>query len=454
MLVTLKQIRVGGKSREMAQDNHLVMLAWQDLVGITRLRSVPTTVLADRMEYGLGWAVAGDAIHPFSDIVDNPWGPMVEVRQVPDPSAEILVDYGSDAPPLHFFICDALNPDGSPWDCCPRAFLKSALDDFTAETGLRFLSTFEQEFALTEIAPLPGPSFAMESMRLAAPFADLAIKSLLQAGVDLEALEPEYGISQYEVSTAPRLGIAGADQALATREVLRDVARQLGMRASFTPKPNPDSVGNGVHMHFSFVDDAGNPAAFDPDRPGEVSELAGQFVAGVIRHLPALTALTAPGPISYYRLRPHSWSCAYTAFGVQNREAAIRVCPSPQRDPAKRGAAFNLEYRAADGLANIYLVLGAIIRAGLEGIRQQLPQPPFVEGEPDDLSAGEREKLGLKRLPDSLDAALAAFADDGTVQSWFSDDFRTVYTNLKRFEADLAAKTEPAALCEQYGLVY
>lgn len=438
----------------MAQDNHLVMFAWQDLIGITRVRSVPSAVLADRMEYGLGWAVAGHAIHPFSDIVDNPWGSMVEVRQVPDPATEVFVDHGSDTPPLHFFICDALNPDGSPWDCCPRAFLKSALDDFTAQTGLRFLSAFEHEFSLTEITPRPGPSFAMESMRLAAPFTAMAIESLRQAGVDLEAIEPEYGVSQYEVSTAPRFGVAGADQALVTREVLRDTARQLGLRASFTPKPDPDAVGNGVHMHFSFVDEAGDPAAFDPSRPGEVAEVAGQFVAGVLRHLPALTALTAPGPISYYRLRPHSWSCAYTAFGVQNREAAIRVCPSPQRDPAKRGAAFNLEFRAADGLANLYLLTGAIVRAGLEGIRRRLPQPPFVEGEPDDLSAGEREKLGLRRLPDSLDAALAAFAADDTVQSWFSDDFRTVYSNLKRFEAEHAAKTDPADLCAQYRLVY
>ncbi len=443
-----------GKKHYMAHDNHLVMFAWQDLVGITRVRSMPTAVLADRMEYGLGWAVASHAIHPFAGIVDNPWGPMVEVRQVPDPSAEVFVDRGPDTPPLHFFIRDAINTDGSPWDCCPRAFLKSALDDFSAETGLRFVSAFEQEFSLTQIAPRPGPSFAMESMLLAAPFAGLAIESLRRAGVDLEALEPEYGISQYEVSTAPRVGLAGADQALVTREVLRETARQLGMRASFTPIPDSDSVGNGVHMHFSFVDEAGNPAAFDPARPGEVAEVAGQFVAGVIRHLPALTALTAPGPISYYRLRPHNWSCGYTAFGVQNREAAIRVCPSPQRDPAKRGAAFNFEYRAADGLANLYLLVGAIVRAGLEGIRQEWPQPPFVEGEPDDLSAEKREKLGVRRLPDSLDAALAAFAADNTVQTWFSDDFRIVYTNLKRFEVELAAKSEPAALCEKYRLVY
>lgn len=438
----------------MAHDNHLVMLAWQDFVGITRVRSMPKAVLADRMEYGLGWAVAGHAIHPFADIVDNPWGPMVEVRQVPDPSTEVFVDRGADTPPMHFFICDAINPDGSPWDCCPRAFLKSALDDFFAETGLRFLSAFEHEFSLSEITPRPGSSFTMESMLLAAPFADLAISSLRQAGVDLEALEPEYGVSQYEVSTAPRLGVASADQALVTREVLRETARQLGMHASFTPKPHPDAVGNGVHMHFSFVDEAGNPAAFDPARPGEVAEVAGQFAAGILRHLPALTALTAPGPVSYYRLRPHSWSCAYTAFGVQNREAAIRVCPSPQRDPGKRGAAFNLEFRAADGLANFYLLIGAIVRAGLEGIREQLPQPPFVEGEPDELSPEQREKLGLRRLPDSLDAALAAFAADDTVQSWFSDDFRTVYTNLKRYEADLVGTTEPAALCEQYRLAY
>ena len=108
-----------------------------------RCRGVPLAELDRRMEHGLGWAVAGQAQSPFPDLAPNPWGPMMEVRQVPIASTKTRIDIWDDAPPFHFYLCDSQVSGGKNWDCCTRGFLKSALEDFKSETGLDFVAAFE-----------------------------------------------------------------------------------------------------------------------------------------------------------------------------------------------------------------------------------------------------------------------------------------------------------------------
>jgi glutamine synthetase len=170
--------------------------------------------------------------------------------------------------------------------------------------------------------------------------------------------------------------------------------------------------------------------------------------------LPALTAFTAPSPISYLRLQPHHWSSSYTWFGDRDREASLRICPVNRvgaSDPAK---AFNIEYRPADATACPHLALGVMIRAGLEGMRQKLPAPPLFSGDPDLLSAGERAALGLKRLPQSLAEALETLAADKTVCSWFAPVALETYTGMKRMELKLAGDALDDALCRRYAEIY
>jgi glutamine synthetase len=119
----------------------------------------------------------------------------------------------------------------------------------------------------------------------------------------------------------------------------------------------------------------------------------------------ALTAVSAPTPASYLRLGPGHWSCGYAAFGVQNREAALRVCPAPGRDPEMAAAATNLELRTPDGTCNPYLLVGALALAGLEGIRADLPLPALIDRDPHALSAAERAELNVQPLPSNLSAA-------------------------------------------------
>ena len=140
------------------RDDGIVMLAWSDYVGITRCRAVPARQYAQCLESGLGWAVASQALTPFADLAPNPWGPMLEVRQVPDRSSRVTVDIWPDVPALDFVMCDSRTPDGELWDCCARGFLRKALDDLRAEAGVDLLAAFEHEFSLVPRSGVAPPS--------------------------------------------------------------------------------------------------------------------------------------------------------------------------------------------------------------------------------------------------------------------------------------------------------
>ena len=241
-----------------------------DLSGLNRGRSVPASELESRLEGGVGWVPADQALTPFGPIAEpNPWGSTGDLRLLPDAATEARVDLWDEVSPLHFFLCDAANTDGSPWDSCPRTFLKDALARLERETGLRLVASFEQEFVLRGPTLETGPGFSFEAQRLVEPFGPLAMAALGQAGIEPEVFLPEYGEGQFEIPCAPAGGLAAADRAAATREVVREVARRLGYRASFAPMADPEGVGNGVHVHMSFVDQKGRPVSYDPERPGD-----------------------------------------------------------------------------------------------------------------------------------------------------------------------------------------
>lgn len=435
-------------------DREIVLLGWSDYVGLIRCRGVPAAEIEGRMEYGLGWAAAGQALTPFADIAANPWGPMTEVRQIPVPETRTRVDMWDGVPAFHLYLCDSRNPDGSPWECCTRGFMNAALDDFRRETGLEFVGAFEHEFTLVGDSLPQAPSFSLEAIRNIAPLAGEIGAALRLAGVEPETVEPEYGFLQYEVTTAPASGSMAGDRAIITRELIREVARRRGYRATFSPKPSPDGVGNGAHVHFSFADSEGRNAAYDPEGPGGASVVAQQFIAGVLRHMRALTALVAPSPVSYYRLGPHHWSCGYASFGIQNREAAIRICPSPSRDPDGRARGFNLELRPPDASASPYMVIGALVRAGLEGIRDGLSLPTAIDRDPADLTAGERDALGIVALPSTLTEALDALDSDERARTWLPGLMYESYVAVKRAEIGLTDDVDPAEVCRRYQDVY
>jgi glutamine synthetase len=233
--------------------------------------------------------------------------------------------------------------------------------------------------------------------------------------------------------------------------VVREVARRLGRRATFTPLVDPASVGSGAHLHVSLLDEAGRPAAYDETRPGRLSLVGGQFAAGVLRHLPAVLALTTPSPHSYHRLVPHRWSAAAGVLADRNREAALRICPVAELGGSRPERQYNLEFRAADATASPYLALGAVVRAGLEGIRAKLESPPIVSAE---RASSDVEAPGATPLPRSLEEALVALEADRVARSWLPPRLLETYLGLKRLELSLVEGLDDAEVCRRYAAVH
>lgn len=443
-----------GQGPMTAPQDELVTILTTDLVAITRGRSFLPEALDGHLARGVGWVPANLALTPFDVIAeDNPWGSEGDLRLLPDPATRMRVEGLGPTPP-HTYLADIVGLDGRPWECCPRRLLVQTVAALEREAGLVPVVTFEQEFQVLGAGWPQAPAFSFAAQRRADPFGPRLMAVLKEAGLEPEMFLPEYGTDQFEVTCRPTSALAAADRAVMLRLLTREVAARQGWRASFAPKTAPAGVGNGVHIHLSFRDHSGQPATYDPARPGGLSEAAGRFAAGVVRHLPAILALTASSPVSYLRLVPHHWSAAYACLGLRNREAALRICPilsMPGADPAKQA---NLEFRATDATANPYLALAAILCAGLEGLRAGLDQPSLVNTDPSALGEEERASLGAHRLPADLPAALAAFRADRVVASWLPATLRDCFLAVKEKELALTADLPAEELCRRYAAIY
>src|SRR5262249_36783266 len=230
-----------------------------------------------------------------------------------------------------------------------------------------------------------------------------------------------------------------ADHAVITREMARAAAYRLGHRVIFSPKPEPDLVGNGVHVHMSLVDATGRPATHMPGEPMDLSKPAQHFLAGVLHHMPAICAITAPSPVSYLRLVPNAWAPTVIDLVRQDRGATLRICPVfAAATPAETRRQFHFEFRAADAAASPYLALGAVIFAGAEGIRRALPLP--TSGSPASLP---------RSLPEALDKLVAS----ETVAGWFGPTHFDAYLRFKRVEAEKVSGHSAPELCARYAEV-
>ena len=419
----------------------LVMFLHTDLSAITRGRAFALPELAERLPVGVGWVPANAALTAFGGIADpNPWGSVGDVRLLPDPETEVRIADLPGVSPLHFFQCDVVNLDGTGWPACPRVFLKRVVKEFADETGLQVVAAFEHEFYLrSAAAPAPlGAPFSLEAFRQADRFGPLLVGSLRAAGLEPHTFLPEYGFGQFEVTCEPAPAVRAADRAVAVREVVRDVARSVGWRATFTPVLEPGLPANGVHVHLSFVDRAGRLAAYDAAGNHGASQVATNFAGGVLEHLPALCAFAAPSMISYLRLTPHNWSASLARVG-NDREAAVRI-PGIWSGglTAEPGAQFNLEFRFPDAAACPHLLLALLMSAGLQGIRDRT-EPATDAGE---------------GLPDSLEAALSALDEDQTARSWLPPELLETYLAIKTTEIDHLRDRSAIEACGVYLDIY
>ncbi len=419
-----------------------------------RGRSVFSAELDEHLQTGVGWVPANHALTPLGPVAEpNPFGSTGDLRLLPDADTRVLVAAGSGESTLELVLCDIVETDGTPWECCPRSFLRATLDELERELGARVVASFEHEFQLLLDKP-PALPFSLEEQRSVEPFPIRVMGALVEAGVEPERFFAEYAAHQFEIPVAPAEGVASADRSVVLREVVREIARQEGMRASFVPLLDPAQAGNGVHIHLSLVDADGVSLLYDAARPAGLSELGASFAAGILRHARALSVLTAASPISGARLAPHRWSAGAMCLAEHNREALLRIPPVVALAVASPSEQLHLEYRGADASANPYLALGAILRAGLEGIRAGLPAPPMLDRDPARLDAQEADRFGVGALPRTLDEALRALADDNIARGWMTPLLYDAYVSVKQAELSAARDVDLEELCQRYAAIY
>jgi glutamine synthetase len=419
----------------------LVFVGTCDIAGHVRGKGFPAREIDARRQRGIGWTHSNLMQTAFGPILDTPFGTAGDLMIVPDPTAEVRVDFADASAPEHFFLGDIRNTDGSAWECCPREFLRRAIAALDAVSGLRLIAAFEQEFVYTGNQQRDGDAYSLNAFRRQGTFGESFVAALRAAGVTPDSFLAEYGARQFEVTVSPAPALTAADQAVITREMARAAAHRLGHRASFSPMPEASGVGNGMHIHMSLQDASGAPVTHADGGPMGLGIPAQQFCAGVLHHLPAICAITAPSPVSYLRLTPNRWAPTAVDILPQDRGASMRVCPVfAGADPADIARQFNFEFRVSDGAASPYMALGAVIFAGADGMRRKLALPPSADSVP--------------ALPHSLARALDSMAASEAVQSWFGPVFLEAYLRHKRSEVQHVTEWAVNELCARYFEIY
>ncbi|MFQ5828485.1 MAG: glutamine synthetase family protein [Candidatus Methylomirabilia bacterium] len=414
---------------------HLVRFLYCGNDSVIRGKACHTQFLNSYLESGIGLTVAMQSFNMLDQLVpEGSFGPVGEIRLVPDLETFGILPY---IPRSARLLCDMVTLEGAPWEVCTRTFLKRTIER-ARKAGFALRAAFENEFALARregerYVPIDrSPCFSTIGMDSAAPPMVEIIEALMAQGVYPEQCYAELGPGQQELPVRFADALRAADNQITLRDTVRGIALKHGLLASFAPKPFPDQAGNGSHIHFSLwrIKDGKNHF-HDPRGRFGLSDDGHAFLAGVLAHLPGLVALTAPSVNSYRRLQPRFWASAYTAWGPDNREAAVRI-PSKRRGLEMEST--NLELKPCDPSNNPYLALGGLLAAGLDGVERKLDPGEPVMVDPDTLSEEERRRLGIRRLPTSLAEALDGLERDEVLRAALGEALAREYLAVKRSE--------------------
>ncbi len=374
-------------------------------------------------------------------------GPVGSVILLADLSSLVPLPYTSG----HWSVMGDMLKEGKPWSCCPRSFLKR-MTATARQAGLEIQAAFENEFYLLKDyqtrESTDATSFASAlAMNINEPVIDDIVRALTQQGLTVEQYYPESGPGQQEITVRHDTALRACDQQIVFRETVRAIARKHGLVASFLPKVYTDSTGSGCHLHLSLWHD-GEDALSDHTGMYGLSSLARCFIAGLLRHLPALMALTTPTVNSYRRIQPFGWSGAFQCWGVENKEAAVRAIRDADNDIR------HVEFKVIDASSNPYLALGVIIAAGLDGVEQELSLNKPVQVDPGRLTAREREAANIHSLPSNLQEALACLEGDAVILDALGEDLVRSYIGVKQAEREalegLTLDSELELLLEKY----
>jgi glutamine synthetase len=427
-----------------------VRILWCDNANVIRGKAFHTAFLDEHEEHGIGISVAQQAIPVMYDAVvpEAGLGPVGEAWLVPDWSTLNPLPYS----PGHGRVIGDLFFNGEPWALCPRIFLRRMIAA-AEDIDLQVIAAFEHEFYLLRLTdPMVVADQTVFASTLGMDINQAVIDDIADAliaqNIPVERYYPESGPGQHEMSIRYAQALQAADCQIAFRETVRGIALRHGLRASFLPKIFADYAGSGCHLHLSIWREGRNLMA-DPREGRSLSPISRAFLAGVLDHLPALMALTTPSVNSYRRLQPHTWSGAYRCWGVDNREAAIRVPNNPTLPSPT-----HVELKTIDASANPYLALGAVIAAGLDGIRRNLTLAEPVNCDPGYLSEDERQQRRIDRLPTNLGEAIAHLSRDQYLLDALGPQLSQAFLAVRKAEwdalKDASLEDEVKLLLERY----
>jgi glutamine synthetase len=295
-----------------------------------------------------------------------------------------------------------------------------------------------------------GPAYGMTRLVELSDYARDVLAALEDEGVEVDQLHPEYSDGQFEVSVAAAPPVLAADRSVLVRQTIRAVSQRYGLRASFSPSVVAGHVGNGGHVHLSPWRGGRNVLSCGHGPLGMTAE-GEAFAAGILAALPALLAVGAPSVASYLRLVPSHWAGVFACWGHETRETALRFVTG---NTGTAGRAANLEVKCLDLAANPYLVVGALLAAGLHGIDAGLTLPEPVTGDPARFSAAELAERGIARLPTSLEAATDAFTRNAVLRAAMGGMLADAVVAVRRAEAERLRDASPEEVVDALRWVY
>ncbi|MDQ6781883.1 MAG: glutamine synthetase family protein [Actinomycetota bacterium] len=402
-----------------------------DNSGVARVKGVPVARLTKAVATGIGAPPVFDAFG-FDGSIASVGSPIGDLRLVPDLDAVVPL---AGQPGWAWAPADRFTVDGSPYPGCQRSFARR-MSDRAAEVGVKVSMAFETEWVVdagtgTELVPpTTGPAYGMGCLVDLSAYAKDLLDAFAAEGVQVEQIHPEYAPAQMELSVSPLDPVGAADRVVLVRQTLRAVSANHGYRVSLSPAISPGGVGSGAHLHLSIW--TGDDNLFARGH-GAMPAVGEAWLAGILDALPALLAVGAPSVASYLRLQPQRWAAPWRCWGAENREAALRVIAG---SASTGGAAANAELKVLDASSNPYLVVGAVIAAGLDGIERDLRLPPEVTVDPAGLDEAARSEMGIARLPTSLSVALDAFDASAVIREAMGPSLADTWSAVRRSEVD------------------
>ena len=418
--------------RQMVKDEDIRFLRvmFTDLLGTIKSVDLPVSQLDKLMDNKIMFD--GSSIDGFVRIEES------DMYLYPDMSTWLVFPWGADHGKVARVICSVHMTDGTPFSGDPRNNLKRVVKEMQKMGFKSFNIGPEPEFFLFKTDDNGNPTtkvndsedyFDMEPADIGEDCRRDIVLALEKMGFDVEAAHHEVAPGQHEVDFKYSNALEAADNIQTFKLVVKTIAKKYGLHATFMPKPLSGINGSGMHLNMSLFTQDGKNAFYDENDKDQLSETAYHFLGGLMKHARSYTAIVNPIVNSYKRLVPGYEAPVYVAWSTSNRSPLVRI-------PNDRGMGTRLELRSADPAANPYLAIAAVLEAGLDGLRNNLPPVHNVDENIYDMTVKERKSKGIVNLPDTLHSALKDLADDEVIKGSMGEHLYQSFEEAKTREYD------------------